>query len=75
MSPRAMLPVTYDYSELLPYLTTEKWCTARFLMQKLDKKLEWVVSRLWVAYNDGIIECKEVINKRDVVVYAWRLIS
>jgi len=70
-------PVTtsYDYSELLSYLSAKKWCTARYLQEKLNKRRAWIMDRLWVAYHDRIVEYKEVINKRDRVAYAWRLIS
>lgn len=70
----------YDYSALLPYLqqlhdeSAEKWCTTKYLEQKLDKARYWVMDRLWVAYHDGIVECKETYTKRNRVVYAWRLI-
>ena len=67
--------VAYNYSELLPYLSAKKWCTARYLQEKLNKHRAWVMDRLWVAYHDNIIDCREVINKRDRVTYAWRLIS
>ena len=73
--PSRIQPVTYDYSELLPYLNAAKWCTSRYLEQKLNRSRQWVINRLWVAYHDGVIEYREVINKRDRVAYAWRLIS
>ena len=73
--PRATAAVTYDYSELLPLMFKEKWCTARYLQEELCESFSWVMDRLWVAYHDGVVECKETINKRDRVTYAWRLIS
>ncbi|KKN69261.1 hypothetical protein LCGC14_0442560 [marine sediment metagenome] len=73
--PRAVAVPTYDYSGLLQFIPEEKWCTTRYLQEKLDKSRIWVINRLWVAFHDGVVEYKEVINKRDRVAYAWRLVS
>lgn len=71
--PKVQTAVTYDYSDLLPLMFKKKWCTARYLEEELCESRAWVINRLWVAVHDGVVEYKEVINKRDRVTYAWRL--